>query len=197
LRPPATDEALLAALRAGDAGAFDTLAERYAGRIEGLARSVLKNEQDAQDVVQDTFLSLHRHLDGYRGDAPFWPWLRRIAANHALMRLRRRRRKPETSLEIERPTFDADGAHTREIRDVAPLAEQVHQDAELGARIRAAVEGLPEAYRLVLVLADYEDRSMQEIAAALDLTIPNVKTRLHRARLAVREALERYLAGDE
>jgi RNA polymerase sigma-70 factor, ECF subfamily len=197
LATPATDEALLEGVRAGDGRAFEELAERYAGRLHGLARSVLKNEQDAQDVVQDTFLSMHRHLESYRGDAPFWPWLRRIGANHALMRLRRRRRKPETSLEIERPTFDADGAHTRDVKDVAPLAEQVHQDAELGARIRETVEGLPEAYRLVLVLADYEDRSMQEIAQALDLTIPNVKTRLHRARLAVREALQRYLAGDD
>jgi RNA polymerase sigma factor (sigma-70 family) len=125
---------------------------------------------------------MHRHLDGYRGDAPFWPWLRRIAANHALMRLRRRRRKPETSLEIERPTFDADGAHTREIKDISPLADQIRQDAELGARIREAIQALPEAYRIVLVLADYEDRSMQEIASTLDLTVPNVKTRIHRAR---------------
>ena len=194
---PATDEALLEGVRAGDGRAFEALAERYAARVHGLARSVLKNDQDAQDVVQETFLSMHRHLEGYRGDAPFWPWLRRIAANHALMRLRRRRRKPETSLEIERPTFDADGAHTREIRDVAPLADQVRQDAELGARIRDAIEALPEAYRIVLVLADYEDRSMQEIASALDLTVPNVKTRIHRARLAVREVLQRYLSGDD
>jgi RNA polymerase sigma-70 factor (ECF subfamily) len=194
---PPTDEALLDGVRAGDGGAFEALTDRYSGRIFGLARSVLQDDQDAQDVVQDTFLSLHRHHDSYRGDAPFWPWLRRIAANHALMRLRRRRRKPETSLEIERPTFDGDGAHTREIRDVAPLAEQVHQEAELGRRIRQAVDALPDAYRLVLVLADYEDRSMQEIADALELTIPNVKTRLHRARLAVREALQRYLAGED
>ena len=194
---PATDEALLEGVRAGDGRAFQALAERYAGRLHGLARSVLRNEQDAQDVVQDTFLSMHRHLESYRGDSPFWPWLRRIAANHALMRLRRRKRKPETSLEIERPTFDADGAHTREIKDVAPLADEVRADAELGARIRQAIEALPEAYRIVLVLADYEDRSMQEIASLLDLTVPNVKTRIHRARLAVREALERYLAGDE
>jgi RNA polymerase sigma-70 factor (ECF subfamily) len=157
----------------------------------------LKNEQDAQDVVQETFLSMHLHLEGYRGDAPFWPWLRRIAANHALMRLRRRRRKPEISLEIERPTFDADGAHTREIKDISPLADEVQQDAELGARIREAIEALPEAYRIVLILADYEDRSMQEIASTLDLTVPNVKTRIHRARLAVREALQRYLSGDD
>ena len=194
---PATDEALLEGVRAGDGRAFETLAERYAARVYGLARSVLKNEQDAQDVVQETFLSMHRHLDGYRGDAPFWPWLRRIAANHALMRLRRRRRKPETSLEIERPTFDADGAHTREIKDVAPLADQLQQDVELGARIREAIEALPDAYRIVLVLADYEDRSMQEIASTLELTVPNVKTRIHRARLAVREALQRYLSGDD
>jgi RNA polymerase sigma-70 factor (ECF subfamily) len=194
---PATDEALLEGVRAGDGRAFQALAERYAGRLHGLAHSVLRNEQDAQDVVQETFLSMHRHLGSYRGDAPFWPWLRRIAANHALMRLRRRRRNPEMSLEIARPTFDADGEHTREIRDVAPLADRAREDAELGARIRRAIEALPDAYRLVLVLADYEDRSMQEIAALLDLTVPNVKTRIHRARLAVREALDRYLAGDE
>ena len=200
-----SDEALVALARGEDGGApdssaFAALVHRYSGRLYGLAQGMLRNEQDARDVVQETFLQVHRRLDGFRGEASFKTWLFRIATNGALMKLRRRRRKPETTLELPEldaadPTSAAGRSAPRELSDPRPLADQVHEQAELGARIRAAVDALPEGYRQVLILADYQHLSMQEIARALELTVPNVKTRLHRARLAVRATLQEYLAG--
>ena len=177
--------------------AFAELVHQQSGRVFAIAIRMLRNEQDARDVVQETFLNVWRSLDSFRGDAPLAGWLSRIATNSALVRLRTRRRKPETSLELPGPSYAEDGHHERAIVDWSPLADEVAVNDELGRRIRDAVDALPDGYRTVLVLADYEELSMKEIADALELTVPNVKTRLHRARLAVRERLATYLAGRE
>ena len=190
------DEQLVDRVRAGDPVAFASLVHRYSGRLYGLARGMLRDEQDARDVVQETFLHVHRRLDGFRGDSSFRTWLFRIATNAALMRLRRRRRKPESSLDEPAPWSEGDEGGPREVADLRPLADQVHQDRELGEQIRAAVQALPETYREVLLLADYQQLSMLEIAQVLGISVPNVKTRLHRARLAVRASLRTYMAGE-
>ncbi len=196
-RDPFDEAAFLARLRAGDEAAFAELVHRHSGRVFAVALRMLRNEQDALDVVQETFLNAHRRIGSFRGEAPIGGWLARIAANASLMKLRTRRRKPETSLELPGPAFDARGGHQRDIVDIAPLAEKVALDRELGRRIREAVDALPETHRAVMLLADYQHLSMREIAEALDLTVANVKTRLHRARLAVRESLAAYLEGRE
>lgn len=182
-------------MKSGNHEAFTEIVHRYSGKVYGIGLSMLRNEQDARDIVQDTFLNVHRRIDSFRGEAPFRSWLGRIATNNALMKLRTRRRKPEVSLQIQSPHFGEEGEHERDIVDWSPLADQRAEDRELGQQIRAAVDRLPEKYRTVLVLADYQELSMKQIADLLDLTVPNVKTRLHRARLAVREALAEYLAG--
>lgn len=192
-----TDEDLVERIRAGESALFAEIVKRHTGRAYAIGLSMLRNEQDARDVVQETFLNAYRRLDSFRGDAPLGGWLARIATNNALMKLRTRRRKPESPLEIKGPDFDGSGAHERQIVDWRPIAEQNALDAELGQRIRAAVDELPEKYRTVLLLADYREMSMKQIAAALDLTVPNVKTRLHRARLSVRNALSVYLAAKD
>ena len=189
----APDEGLVDRAQAGDPEAFAALVHRHSGRLYAIAQGMLRNEQDARDVVQETFLNVYRHLDGFRGDSSFQTWISRIATNNALMKLRRRRRKPEAPLELP-PGKDGE-PREREVIDLRPLADQVHENAELGRQIRAAVDALPEKYRDVLVLADYQHMTMQEIAESLDLSIPNVKTRLHRARMAVRATLQDYLAG--
>ncbi len=191
------DDALVARLKAGDDTAFTVLVHRHSGRVYGIGLSMLRNEQDARDVVQDTFLNVYRRIDSFRGEAPFKSWLGRIATNNALMKLRTRRRKPEVSLQIRSPKFNDDGQHERDIVDFSPLADKISESRELGQRIRETVERLPDKYRTVLVLADYQQLSMKQIAELLDLTVPNVKTRLHRARLAVRESLADYLSGDD
>ena len=191
------DDALVTRLKAGDNAAFTALVHRYSGRVYGIGLSMLRNEQDARDVVQDTFLNVYRRIDSFRGEAPFKSWLGRIATHNALMKLRTRRRKPEVPLQIRSPNFNDDGQHERDIVDFSPLADKISESRELGQRIRETVDGLPDKYRTVLVLADYQQLSMKQIAELLDLTVPNVKTRLHRARLAVRESLADYLSGDD
>lgn len=191
-----TDELLVERVLAGDEAAFALLVHRHSGRLYAIAVGMVRNEQDARDVVQETFLNVHRKLDSFRGDASFKTWICRIATNNALMKLRRRRRKPETSLVLGDPGLPEDQGRERDVVDLRPLADKVHEDRELGQQIRQAVEALPDQYREVLLLADYQHMSMREIAEALDLTVPNVKTRLHRARLHVRASLQAYLAGE-
>jgi RNA polymerase sigma-70 factor, ECF subfamily len=191
----AHDQALAADLLAGDEAAFAELVRQHSGRAYAIGLSMLRNEQDARDVVQETFLNVHRRIDSFRGDAPIGAWIARIATNNCLMKLRTRRRKPETSIEVLGPRFADDGHHAFDVPDWSPLADELRESRELGEQIRAAIDALPDSYRDVIVLADYHHLSMADIAAELELTVPNVKTRLHRARLAVREALSRYLEG--
>ncbi len=191
-----TDLELVDATLEGDKSSFEALVRRHANGIFGLARGMLRNETEAQDVVQDTFLAAFRKLHTFRRESSFKSWLYRIASNTCLMRLRSKRRRPEVPLAVRSSGFDEDGHHERPVVDWSPISDERLETRELGVHIRAAVDELPEKYRVVLLLADYEKRSMKEIADALDLTVPNVKTRLHRARLAVRASLATYVAGE-
>lgn len=193
----AADQALIDRVLSKERGAFAELVHAHTPRVYSIGISMTRHEQDARDVVQETFLNVHRRLDSFRGEAALSSWISRIATNNALMKLRRRRRKPETGLEIGVPGQPESERVERVIVDSKPLAEKINLNKELGERIRAAVDELPDKYREVLVLSDYREMSMKQIAAALDLSVPNVKTRLHRARLGVREALAAYLAGQE
>lgn len=192
-----TDLQLVESTLHGDVASFDVLVRKYASGIQGLAIGMLRNDAEAQDIVQETFLAAYRKLPSFSQRSPFRAWLYRIATNACLMRLRSRRRRPEVPLALRAAGFDSDGGHERPVIDWSPRADALIQDRELGERIRREVDRLPDKYRAVLLLADYEHLSMREIAAALDLTVPNVKTRLHRARLSVRAGLERYLIGEE
>lgn len=191
----AEDRALVLAARAGAVSAFSALFRRHASRVYSITQGMLRSEAEAQDAVQDTFLAAWRNLHTFREDASFYAWIGRIATNTALMRLRHRRRHPEEPLELRGPRFAEDGHFERPVVDWTPRADQALEREELGARLRGAVDQLPERYRVVLLLADYEHRTMREIAEDLELSVPAVKTRLHRARLAVREALGEYLNG--
>lgn len=194
-RKPETDQDLVQATLDGDYDAFEVLFQRYSDRVYGIALGMVRNDAEAQDIVQETFLAAFRKLHTFRQESPFRGWLFRIATNASLMKLRTRRRRPEVPLEVRRPGFDDDGSHERPIVDWSPIAAQVLETEELGVRLRTAIDELPEKYRLVLRMADYDHLSMREIGAALDLSVPAVKTRLHRARLSVRESLSAYLAG--
>lgn len=178
---------------AGTYPAFEVLFRRYNGRAYGIALGMVRNDAEAQDIVQETFLSAFRKLHTWRRESPFRGWLFRIATNASLMRLRSRRRRPEVPLEVRTPGFNDDGHHERPVVDWTPLANQQLEDHELGEHIRRGIAGLPEKYKVVLVMADFEHLSMKQIAENLDLTVPAVKTRLHRARLAVRQSLTEYL----
>ena len=188
------DAALVAWSLEGHYPPFEVLFRRYSDRVYGIALGMVRSDSEAQDVVQETFLNAFRRLHTFRHESPFRGWLFRIATNAALMRLRRKRRRPEVSLELPRG-FDDEGHHERPVTDWTPLANEQLENAELGRRTRDAIATLPDKYRVVLVLADFEHLGMKEIAEALELSVPAVKTRLHRARLAVRQALGDYLEG--
>jgi RNA polymerase sigma-70 factor, ECF subfamily len=187
---PPEEAMLLARLRAGDAAAYERWVRASAPRVLRVVRRLLRNEQDAQDVTQDAFLSAFRHLASFDGSARLSTWLHRIAVNAALMRLRSMRRHPEESIDERLPRFDAEGEHEH-----APWAWAARGDAALGSAqlrkaVRAAIDELPDLYRDVLLLRDIEELTTEEAATALGITIPALKTRLHRARLALREGLD-------
>lgn len=189
------DDELARAAACGDTAAFTALFHRYGDRVYGLSLSMLREDAAALDAVQDTFATAWQKLGTWRGDAPVRPWLMRIAATTCLMRLRSRRRHPEEPLTALGPRFDETGHFERPVVDWSPLADERLEEQELGQQLRAAIDALPESYRSVLVLADLEHLPMKDIGEALDLSVPAVKTRLHRARLAVREQLTAYLEG--
>ncbi len=191
--PRIPDNDLVKLTLQGDKSAFETLIRRHEQRLFRHAMAMMRNRTDAQDVVQEAFMNAYRRLDGFRFDAQFSSWLHRIATNSALMKMRSRRRKPEVPLDL--PGGDADESRERPVLDPAASAlERVELD-ELGEQIRRAVDTLPSSYRAVFELADLQHKSMKEVAQDLALTVPNVKTRLHRARLRLRAELAEYLAA--
>ncbi len=186
------DEAiLLARLRAGDEDAFEACVRAYSGRLLHVARRLLSNEEDARDAVQDAFLSAFKGIRRFEGLSRIGTWLHRIVVNAALGRLRNRQRHPELSIEDLLPHF-GEGEH--QIDPPTPWKESVAilQQQELRELVQGCISRLPETYRIVLLLRDIEGLSTEETAQMLETTIGVVKTRLHRARQALRSLLDPY-----
>ncbi len=179
----------------GDYVAFQQIVEKYQDRAYRLAWSLVKNDDDANDVVQDAFLNVFRKLDTFDGRAKFSSWLYRVVVNAGLMRLRKKRRRSEIPLEEFGPQFLEDGHHV----SVAPSwdirGDRVVENNELREKILEAVDQLEEKYQTVFLLREVEDLDLKEIAQILELTVPAVKSRLHRARLFLRATLEPYMAA--
>lgn len=191
----AAEADLLARLRGGDQAAYEEMVRTYGGRLLAVARRLLRNEDDALDALQDGFLSACRTLKHFRGDARLSTWLHRIVVNAALMKLRTRRRRPEASIEDLLPAFREDGHHVSTFeRWTDP--EQALATSDARARMRAAIDELPESYRTVLVLRDIEELDTAQVAAALGITPNAVKIRLHRARQALVTRLAPIFRGD-
>jgi RNA polymerase sigma-70 factor (ECF subfamily) len=189
----ASDEDLVSRARAKDFGAFEQLLDRYEDKIFRLAYRFVRNETEAKEILQDTFLTIWRKLDTFKGDAQFSSWLYRVAANAALMRLRAQRRHPEVSTE-ELPVgfLDSYGQALSMGENWAKRPDDELQSGELRQHIQAAVDALPEIYRTVFLIRDVEGLSTEETAEILQISVPTVKTRLHRARIALREAITQY-----
>src|SRR5260221_951818 len=188
--PLATDEELIARARAADFAAFEELLGRYEDKVFRLAYRILRNETDAKEILQETFVSIWRKLDTFKGDSQFGSWVYRIATNAALMRLRAHRRHPEVSTE-ELPIgyLDNYGTPMPAGENWAKRPDDELQSAELRSHIQAAVDALPDIYRTVFVIRDVEGLSTEETADVLGISVPTVKTRLHRARIALRDAI--------
>ena len=188
-----SDEELVARARAKDFGAFEQLLDRYEDKIFRLAYRFVRNETEAKEILQDTFLSIWRKLDTFKGDSQFGSWLYRVAANTALMRLRSQRRHPEISTE-ELPVgyLDNYGQLPSVGENWSKRPDDELQSEELRRHIQTAVDALPEIYRTVFLLRDVEGLSTEETGEILAISVPTVKTRLHRARIALRDAITQY-----
>jgi RNA polymerase sigma-70 factor (ECF subfamily) len=187
---PGFDGALLARLRAGDEAAYEELVRAESRHLLAVARRLLRNEEDAQDAVQQAFLSAFRALPTFNGQSRLTTWLHRIVTNAALMKLRTRGRQPEDSIEDLLPTYLEDGHHTAQFSEWALPAESKLLRRETRGQVRAAIDALPDAYRTVLLLRDIEELSTDEAAQTLGVTPNTVKIRLHRARQALLKLLK-------
>jgi RNA polymerase sigma-70 factor (ECF subfamily) len=191
-----SDGPLLWALRRQDPSAAERLIARYGSRAYRLAVGITRNAQDAEEVVQDAFWSVIRKIDTFRGDAAFGSWLYRIVANAALQKLRRGTvQRREIALDEVLPAFHEEGEHVAPIVDWSPTITDPTAQASLRDALSCAMDELPPDYRAVVVLRDVEGLSAAEAAQALGLTIPNVKSRLHRARLFLRKRLATAFAA--
>ena len=181
---------LVAAAKRGDADAFEELVTRYEGKIFRLTMNITRNREDAEDAMQEAFLKSYAHLKDFQEDSRFYTWLVRIAVNESLMKLRKRRTAKTVSLDEDVQTED--DAVPREVADWAPNPEQLYKQEELREILSRTIQGLPSGFRTVFVLRDVEGLSTEETAEALDLSVPAVKSRLLRARLQLRERLNKY-----
>jgi len=196
---PVTPEArLVERLRAGDAAALEALMSEYASRVYRLAFGITRDQGDAEEVAQDVFLTLATKTAMFEERAALGSWIYRITTNAALNKRRGKRREVETSLEEHLPAFQADGHRegdrTYLLADWSQNPERELLSGETRRVLERALDALPERYRAVVTLRDVEELSNEQAAELLGESVASVKSRLHRARQALREQLTRSLA---
>ena len=193
----ADDLLLLKGLCAGDCRALEVLMGRYAARLHRLALGITRNAADAEEVVQDVFMTIYRKGESFEGRSALGSWIYRVTINAALSKRHGKRREVETSIEQHLPSFDQsghrEGSQTYVLADWSENPETVLLSAETRAILDRAIDSLPDHYRAVLVLRDVEDLPNAEIAEAIGESVASVKSRVHRARMALREQLTRHL----
>jgi RNA polymerase sigma-70 factor (ECF subfamily) len=185
---------LVAAAQAGDISAFETLVSRYERKIFRLAQNITQNREDAEDVMQEAFLKAYEHLSGFQGNSRFYTWLVRIAVNQALMKLRKRR---PNQVSIDEEVNTGEDLIPREIEDWGPSPEDRYKQTEMSDILSSTIADLDPPFRIVFQLRDIEELSTEETAEALGLSVPAVKSRLLRARLKLRQKLDRYFRRSE
>ena len=185
---------LVAAAKSGDTAAFEELVERYERKIFRLTMNITRNKEDAEDAMQDAFMKSYSHLKDFDGDSRFYTWLVRIAANEALMRLRKRR---PNQFSIDEPIEGEEDLMPVELEDWGPSPEQRFAQTEMREILSGVIDELEPDYRTVFALRDVEELSTEETAKALGISVPAVKSRLLRARLKLRQKLNRYFRQGE
>jgi RNA polymerase sigma-70 factor (ECF subfamily) len=197
ITPGFDESALVARAKSGDVNAFSELVTHYERRVFRMAKQITQNDDDAEDVLQETFLKAYTHLDNFQGNSKFYTWLVRIAVNEALMKLRKRR--SDRTVPLDEPINTGEDEMVREIAVWDENPEESYSREELSTVLNDAVQSLKPAYRTVFVLRDIEELSIEETAEALNLSISAVKSRLLRARLQLREKLTRQFKkkGDD
>jgi RNA polymerase sigma-70 factor (ECF subfamily) len=184
-----SDKELVETLKAGDCASFDELLKRYSEKVHNLAMRITRNEEDAEEILQDVFVTVHKKIDKFEGKSAFSSWLYRVTANTAFMKLRKRRQTPSVSLE----DF---GAGVKESwvskRSEDCDVDYISSRHELRGELEEAIERLPEEYRAIFLLRDVDGLSSQEVGEILNISVPAVKSRLHRSRLMLRKKLQKY-----
>jgi RNA polymerase sigma-70 factor (ECF subfamily) len=184
-----SDEELVRIAQGGNTRAFDELVRRYQDKVYRLSFKILRHEDDAAEALQDALLSAYRGLKNFKAESTFSTWLYRVATNAALMKYRKRR---DGHISLERSQSDDEDSEPLALPDwsAQPLDELL--DSETRQVMQEGIDRLPEELRIVFVLRDVEGLSNSEVSEVLDLSIPAVKSRLHRARLQLRNRLDRY-----
>lgn len=185
-----SDVGLVDEFKAGDISAFEEIISRYESKVMNLALRFTRNQEDAEEVLQDVFTTVYRKIDGFRGQSAFSSWLYRIVVNAAFMKLRKRKQTQTVSIEDLAPAVKQYCIE----RDVATShhSHNVAVNRELQEVLQRAIDRLPDQYRAVFVLRDVDGLSNQETGEILNLSIPAVKSRLHRSRIMLRKKLQRY-----
>lgn len=189
------DEELLLRLKAGEAAAYEAMVRELSPRLFAVARRMMGNEEDAADALQDAFISAFHALGTFDGRSRLSTWMHRIVVNACLMKLRKSRRRGEKNIESLLPAFQEDGHAAKATArwDGGALADAERSD--MARIVHEKIDELPEAYRTVLLLRDIEQLDTEETARLLGESASSVKTRLHRARQALRELLDPYMTG--
>jgi RNA polymerase sigma-70 factor, ECF subfamily len=184
-------EGLVERLKAHDEEAFETMVRQYGGRMLATARRLLGNEHDANDAVQQAFISVFKSIAGFNGEAKLSTWLHRIVVNAALGQMRYRRRRPELPIDDLLPRFDEEGRWAGDAAPQSEARENLTDGRETEEMVRHCIDRLPAVYRSVLVLRDIEELDTAEAAEMLAVTPNAAKIRLHRARQALKTLIER------
>jgi RNA polymerase sigma-70 factor (ECF subfamily) len=190
------ETALLDALQAGDEAAYATMVQRYGGAMLYTVQRIVRHEDDAHDCLQEAFLQAFRKLHLFERRASLKTWLHRLAVNTALMKVRARKRKDELALEDWISEYGDDGHRLEPRWDFSESVETLILRHATRTLVRQSIDALPDQYRIVLLLRDIEGYDTEEVAALLETSTGSVKTRLHRARAALKKKLEPLLAGE-
>jgi RNA polymerase sigma-70 factor (ECF subfamily) len=185
-----TDTQLVEKVRQGSMEAFEEIISRYESKVYNLAMRFCRNQEDAEEVLQDVFSTIYSKLDGFRGQSQFSSWMYRIIVNAAFMKLRKRKQSHTISLEDLAPQVRQ--SCLEQDNPVLHRSDTITQNNELRKTLDAAIGRLPSQYRAVFILRDVDGLSNQEVSEILGLSIPAVKSRLHRSRLMLRRRLQRY-----
>jgi RNA polymerase sigma-70 factor (ECF subfamily) len=191
----ADDGYLIERLRTGDDTAFEELVDHHAGPLLAVTRRILRDEEEARDAVQETFVAVFRGINAFQSESRVSTWLHRIAVNCALMKLRVRERRREQDVDALLPHFDAEGHQDQSAVSWSESAEEILQREQSCALVRQCIDQLPEPYRVVLVLRDIEQLPADVVAEKLQITRDNLKVKLHRARQALRTLLDPHMRG--
>ena len=181
---PLSDEEVVARVLAGETGMFEVVMRRHNQRLYSVARAILRNDGEAEDVMQDAYVRAYEHLNQFAGRAKFSTWLTRIAVHEALARQRRGNRYQELE-----PMSEREGDPMDRFASLTPNPEQQASNSEIRRLLEEAVDSLPDNYRTVFMLRDIEEMSTTDAADVLEITEENVKVRLHRARALLRKSL--------